>query len=105
MKKIIILAALMGAAAVSANAGVQWNISVGLPLPVVISQPVFVQPVAPPPAPPVVVEASPVCPGPDYVWVGGYWSYQPTGYVWVHGGWCHHPARVIREYNRGYRHW
>jgi WXXGXW repeat (2 copies) len=42
----------------------------------------------PPPRPEVVVG---VAPGPDYVWVGGYWDGTPGHYVWVRGRWDHAP--------------
>lgn len=78
----MLMAALVGAAALSANAGISFNVSVGVP--VVVAPPVVaVTPVPPPP--PVVVETVPPCPGVDYVWAAGYWSYRPTGYVWVRG--------------------
>jgi WXXGXW repeat (2 copies) len=38
-----------------------------------------------PPALPVY--AQPICPGPDYIWVPGYWAYGPDGYYWVPGTW------------------
>jgi hypothetical protein len=89
--KIFILAALLGAAAMSANAGVRFGISIGLPLPVVVSSPVVYAPVT-------VVQSVPPCPGVDYVWAPGYWSYLPTGRVWVAGAW-HYRAT---DYDRGH---
>jgi hypothetical protein len=46
--------------------------------------------------PPVVVERRPVAPGPRYVWVGGYQSWNGRAYVWVPGHWMlpPGPARV-----------
>jgi outer membrane lipoprotein SlyB len=43
-----------------------------------------------PPAPPVetVVVASP---GPDYIWLGGEYSWNGIGWVWVGGHWGHRP--------------
>jgi YXWGXW repeat-containing protein len=38
-----------------------------------------------PPALPVY--AQPVCPGPDYIWVPGYWAYGDDDYFWVPGTW------------------
>lgn len=38
-----------------------------------------------PPVLPVYVQ--PVCPGPDYIWVPGYWAWGPGGYYWVPGTW------------------
>src|SRR5215470_7258833 len=41
--------------------------------------------VAPPPIP---VYAQPVCPGPNYIWVPGYWAWDADGgYYWVPGYW------------------
>jgi hypothetical protein len=46
---------------------------------------------APPPPPrrEVVVERE--RPGPDYVWVGGYWGGSPGHYEWVPGRWDRPP--------------
>jgi hypothetical protein len=40
-----------------------------------------------PPALPVY--AQPICPGPDYIWTPGYWSWDPDAqqYYWVPGTW------------------
>src|SRR5438105_1336162 len=38
-----------------------------------------------PPALPVYVQ--PMCPGPGYIWVPGYWAYGDDGYFWVPGTW------------------
>ncbi|HVP89142.1 MAG TPA: hypothetical protein VMU79_13810 [Casimicrobiaceae bacterium] len=39
-------------------------------------------------APPVLpVYAQPICPGPNYIWIPGYWAYGPEGYYWVPGTW------------------
>jgi WXXGXW repeat (2 copies) len=38
-----------------------------------------------PPALPVY--AQPICPGPSYMWIPGYWAYGPDGYFWVPGTW------------------
>lgn len=105
--KALLLAALVGAAAVSANAGVRFGFAIGLPLPVVVAPPVVV--VAPAPtvcvAPPVVV-AAPPCPGVDYVWAPGYWSYRAGVRVWYPGAWAHRPyvARGYYGHDHG-RHW
>jgi len=47
--------------------------------------------------PPLYVEPIPVAPGPEFVWVGGYWVVSGGGWVWVHG-------RYDRPPNRG-AHW
>ena len=39
---------------------------------------------APPPLP---VYEQPLCPGEDYIWVPGYWAWNPVGYYWVPGTW------------------
>ncbi len=39
-----------------------------------------------PPALPIYIQ--PLCPGPDYIWVPGYWAWDPDiGYYWVPGTW------------------
>ena len=96
--KIFILAALLGTAALSANAGVRFGISIGLPLPVVVSSSVVYAPVT-------VVQSVPPCPGVDYVWAPGYWSYLPTGRVWVAGAWHYRATDYDRGHARdGYNH-
>jgi hypothetical protein len=45
--------------------------------------------VAPPPLP---VYVQPVIPGPDYMWIPGYWAWGPAGYYWVPGTWVLAPA-------------
>ncbi len=38
--------------------------------------------------PPLPVYAQPFCPGPGFVWVPGYWAWDPAvGYYWVPGIW------------------
>jgi hypothetical protein len=102
--KMLLLAALVGAAAMSANAGIHFRISIGLPLPVVVSTPVVcATPVIP--APVTVVQTIPPWPGVDFVWVPGYWSYCATGRVWVPGAWSHHPAHVVYGHYHGGRRW
>ena len=95
--KIILMAALLGVAAMSANAGVSFGISIGLPLPVVVSSPMVC---APAPAPVTVVQAVPACPDVNYVWVPGCWSYRPTGWVWMSGDWHPRPVYFGRGYDR-----
>ena len=96
--KILVLAALIGVTAMSANAGIRFGLSVGLPLPVVVATPAVVAaPIAP--APVAVVAPVPVYPGVGYVWTPGYWSYRARGYAWVSGGWRHDPG----YYYRGHR--
>jgi len=90
---MLLLAALVGAAAMSAQAGVRFGFSVGVPVPVYVTAPVVVA--APVPAcPATVVQTIPACPGAGYVWTAGYWSYRPTGYAWVPGAWCYRPVHI-----------
>ena len=84
----------MGAAAMSANAGVNFGFSIGFPVPVVVSPPVVY-------APPVAVVPTPPCPGVGYVWTAGYWAVYPTGRVWVPGAWQYRPAYVAYGRDRG----
>lgn len=109
--KLLLAAALVGAATLStvssAQAGVHFGFSFGLPLP-----PLPVVTVAAPSAPvyisvpvctaPEVVVAAPACPGPDYVWTPGYWNVYGHSRVWVSGRWNYRPAHVV--YGRGYDH-
>ena len=100
---MILLVALLGAASMPAHAGVRFGFSFGLPLPFFIAPPVAV--VATPPvvvtapvvpAPVAIAQTVPVCPGPSYVWVPGYWSYRARGYCWVPGVWRCRPAYAVR---------
>jgi len=102
--KMLLLTALVGAAAMSANAGIRFNFSIGLPLPVVVSTPVVC---ATPfiPAPVTVVQSVPPWLSVDYVWVPGCWSYGATGRVWVPGAWHHHPAHVGYGHYHAGRRW
>ncbi len=95
---MLLLAALVGAASMSAQAGVHFGFSFGIPVPVIVSRPVVVAaPVAPCPAP--VVQVVPACPGADYVWAPGYWSYRATGYAWVPGAWNYRPVHAVYAHN------
>lgn len=97
--KIGFLAALLGAAALSANAGVRFGVTFPVPPPVVVSTPiVYAVPVRP--APVIVARTVPPRPGMDYVWVPGYWAYHPGGRIWVPGGWCHRPAHIVFGHHR-----
>lgn len=98
--KMLILAALLGVAAMSANAGVRFGFTVALPQPVVVvpAPVVCATPVAP--APVTVVETVPASPGVDYIWAPGYWTYRTSVRVWVPGGWHYRPVHAVF----GYRH-
>jgi len=103
--KILLTAAVIGVATLSANAGIHFGFSFGIPFPVVAA-PVYAAPVyaAPVYAPAPVVVATPVyaapvyapvCPGPGYAWAPGYWSVNTYGRVWIPGCW---------RYGGGYGH-
>ncbi len=111
--KILLAVAMIGAASLSAQAGVHFGLSIGLPVPVVTySAPVYTQPemvVAPACPPPAVVTTAyvttPPCPGPDYAWVAGYWSVGTYGRVWVPGCWQYRAEPVVvARFGDGYGH-
>lgn len=56
---------------------------------------VVAQPPAPPPPPPEVVVYQP---GPNYVWVPGYYAYDGRAYVWIGGRWARPPHRRYHNY-------
>lgn len=89
--KILLTAALLGAAALTANAGVHFGFSIGLPASVAVSMPVaYTTPALP--APVTVVRIVPPGSDPRCVWVGGHWSNLQTGRAWVPGAWRYRPA-------------
>lgn len=49
--------------------------------------------VPPPPPRHEVIIASP---GPDFVWIDGYWGGEPGHYVWIPGRWERPPHRHMR---------
>jgi len=100
--KLLITAVLIGAASLSAHAGVFVGVSIPVPR-VVVTVPA---PVATAP----VVETVPACPGAGYVWVPGYWSGYGAARVWVAGCWrppVHavyaHPYVGHYDYHYGWR--
>lgn len=55
--------------------------------------------------PPVLpVYFQPICPGPGFIWVPGYWAYGPDGYFWVPGTWVL-PPEVGLLWTPGYWDW
>jgi hypothetical protein len=55
--------------------------------------------------PPAAVEtdvAVGVAPGPDFLWVGGYWGWGPRGWAWNHGYWGRPPHPGMRWYGPRY---
>jgi hypothetical protein len=108
--KILVGAAMIGAASLSANAGVRIGFSIGLPLVVaapvcVAPAPVEVAPACPPPVYSTAYVVQPACPGPNYAWVAGYWSANNYGRVWVPGAWRYQPRTVVvAQVGFGYGH-
>ena len=49
-----------------------------------------------PPPPPRVVHVRPVQPGPDYVWIDGYWYPVNGHYIWHQGYWSRPPYEGAR---------
>jgi hypothetical protein len=73
---------LAGLSAPSASASTFLaDVSISIRIPVIEEPP-------PPPRQEVIIGVSP---GPDFVWVGGYWDGSPGHYVWVSGHWDRPP--------------
>lgn len=84
------LLALAGVSTPSATASaVLADVSITLGIPVFEAPP-------PPPRREVIVGISP---GPDYVWIGGYWDGSPGHYSWVGGRWDHPPHGQHGQWN------
>jgi hypothetical protein len=66
---------------------------------------------APQPPPPLPTYDQPDCPGDDYIWTPGYWSYASNGYYWVPGAWVEAPYQGALwtpgywGYDSGHRHY
>jgi hypothetical protein len=63
---------------------------------------------APPPPPPPTVAYVPPAPGPNFAWVGGYWSPYGGRYAWHAGYWAPRPyygARWIAPRYYGHRYY
>src|ERR1700722_3895803 len=95
-KLFVITAALIGAASLSAHAGVYFSINfpvpvvrISAPAPVPCAPAVVVSAPAPVYCAPTVVVATPPCPAPGYAWTPGYYG---PGRVWVSGYWHAGPA-------------
>jgi hypothetical protein len=98
--KLLLTAVLIGAASLSARAGVAIGFSFGVPLPA----PVVVAPAPVVVAPPVVV-TTPAYVAPAPVWVPGYWSVGVGGRIWVPGYWHHGPVHYGYARPHGYYRW
>jgi len=71
------LVCLVGMTAPPANAGVRVGVGIRVG--------------APPP--PLRHEVVVVRPGPDYVWIPGFWEWRHNDYAWVGGRWSRPPHR------------
>jgi WXXGXW repeat (2 copies) len=56
-------------------------------------------------APPAYrVEVVGVSPGPDFIWIRGYWGWGDAGYYWVPGRWVRRPYAGARWEYGSWRH-
>ncbi len=96
--KSVVLASLAGLFAAGCNVYVR-------PGGVVATVPGEVAVAGPPPAAPPYVDVVPVCPGPDFVWIGGIWVWGGSGWVWENGRWDRrpHPGAVWVPHRYEYR--
>jgi len=104
--KLLLTAALVSAATLSAQAGVRFGFSFGLPLPVPVVVTAPVMPVvmtAPVVAGPSVVVTTPAYPAPAYVWAPGYWLVCGYNRMWVPGCWHYRPTHFVYANPRGWR--
>ena len=104
--KLFLTAALIGAATLSAHAGVRFGFSFGLPLPVPVVVTAPVVPVvvsAPVVTMPSVVVTTPAYPAPVYVWAPGYWSVCGYNRMWVPGCWHYRPAQFVYPHPHAWR--
>jgi len=51
--------------------------------------------------PPLRVEIRSDPPGPDYIWINGYWDWNGHTYIWISGHWSRHNPH--KEWQPG--HW
>ncbi len=101
--KLLAVAGLIGAASLSAHAGIRFGVSIGLPLPaVVVAAPAPVIVAAPVVVAPPAVVIGAACPGVGYAWAPGYWSVNTYGRAWVPGCWRYHAVTV--GFGHGYAH-
>jgi hypothetical protein len=104
--KLLLTAALVSAATLSAQAGVRFGFSFGLPLPVPVVVTAPVMPVvvtAPVVAVPSVVVTTPAYPTLGYVWAPGYWSVCGYNRMWVPGCWHYRATHFVYAHPRGWR--
>lgn len=106
--KLFLTAALIGAATLSAHAGIRFGFSFDLPLPVPVVVTAPVVPVvvnAPVVTVPSVVVTTPAYPAPGYVWAPGYWSVSGYSRVWVPGCWQCRPAHIMYAHPHDWYRW
>ena len=56
------------------------------------------------PPPPRIVEVRPAIPGPRYIWVDGYHTWNGSAYVWTPGRWEQPPRRRAHWVSGHWRH-
>ena len=98
--KLLLTAALIGTATLSAQAGIRIGFSFGLSLPVPI---VVTAPAAPVVTVPSVLVTTPAYPAPGYVWAPGYWSVCGYNRVWVPGCWHFRTMRAVYAHPHSWR--
>jgi len=106
--KLFLTAALIGAATLSAHAGVRFGFSFDLPLPVPVVVTAPIVPVvvnAPVVTVPSVVVTTPAYSAPSYVWAPGYWSVSGYSRVWVPGCWQYHPVHIMYFHPHDWHRW
>ena len=100
--KLLLTAALIGAATLSAHAGIRFGFSFDLPLPVPVVVTAPVVPVvvnAPVVTVPSVMVTTPAYPAP------GYWSVSGYSRVWVPGCWQCRPAHIMYAHPHDWHRW
>ncbi len=91
-KPLFIAAAALVASAIALPAVAQIPVPPPPPLPSLEMRIVAAEP--PPPPGEIVVRGE--RPGPDYVWVGGFYDWQGDDWVWVPGHWIAPPEPTVR---------
>ena len=86
--KWLAAAVFAGSLAASCNAQVSVGVTIGAP------------------PPPLRYEVPPPIPGPEFLWIDGYWNVARSRYVWVPGRWERRPydrAYYVRPHYDHYR--
>ena len=86
--RLLLILALLAAAMAALSCAVTVRAPIHDAEGVVYSEDLIVDEPPPPPRAELTVG---VAPGPDYVWVEGYWTRQGGSWFWVHGRWMARP--------------